>query len=249
MDDLVLGALVLEHQEDGQWLFSDYWVFGEKIGEKQTFRRDLASSRPPWLLWLLETRRLIISWLFWIISDYFSFVHDIFRRDSTLMMYHTRHSNQCLITSTAAWFRGLKFRQNSSLKVFMNTIPFSFSSFKWSPWHISPSLTSKGLGTESLFLLDRSDWSSHTNGRAFQVSRQIVHSVRAAVLRRATGFSVVPIQALCFRLPKRLTLTALLWCYFYTLTSLSLGNIVRITQSTVSASCTWFKLRYLECFW
>ena len=102
------------------------------------------------------------------------------------MMYHTRHSNQCLITSAAAWFRGLKFRQNSSLKVFMNTIPFSFSSFKWSSWHISPSLTSKGRGTESLFLLDWSDWSSHTNGREFQVSRQIVHSVRAAVLRRAT---------------------------------------------------------------
>ena len=58
----------------------------------------------------------------------------------------------------------------------------------------------------------------------------------------ANGFSVVPIQASCSRLPKRLTLTALLWCYFFTLTSLSLGNIVRITRSTVCA-CIF---RYLE---
>ena len=60
----------------------------------------------------------------------------------------------------------------------------------------------------------------------------------------ANGFSVVPIQALGSRLPKRLTLTALLWCYFFMLTSLFPGNIVRIIQYTVSACLR----RYLEYF-
>ena len=42
------------------------------------------------------------------------------------MMHHTRHLNPCLITSPAVWFRALRFGQNRSLKVFMNTIAFSF---------------------------------------------------------------------------------------------------------------------------
>ena len=65
------------HREDGQWLFSDYWVLVKKSVKSRPFGGIW--RRPARLdyfraMWLLETRRLIIFWLFWLKIATFQFL-------------------------------------------------------------------------------------------------------------------------------------------------------------------------------
>ena len=164
-----------------------------------------------WVLWITY----LYSWVLWSISECF----DKFRKASTQRMYHTRHSNPCLITSPAVWFRALRFGQNRSLKVFMNNIPFSFNfrlQFVNITYHLLI-IDQQKTGNRififagSIRLKQPHEW-SRIPSSATNCTLTSSGSTQKSDL--ANGFSVVPIQALCSRLPKRLTLTALHWCYF-----------------------------------